>query len=120
MEMSALPPITDVQRARSRNSMFPEAPSRGRLEDAKGRLGGAEQKPGRNKEAVRAFRLSPSAGAEGISALRKAPAHLSSIFPECGKASRCPKRTSERTLGQLSERGHFKEGTEMRMFGFCW
>ena len=62
--------------------MFPEAPSRGRLEDAKGRLGGAEQKPGRNKEAVRAFRLSPSACAEGISALRKAPGHLSSIFPE--------------------------------------
>jgi len=90
--------------------MFPEAPSRGRLEDAKGRLGGAEQKPGRNKEAVSAFRLSPNAGAEGISALRKAPLHQSSIFRAYEMTSRCPKRTSERTLGQLSERGHFKEG----------
>src|SRR4029079_15153204 len=91
MEMSALPPITDVQRARSRNSMFPEAPSRGRLEDAKGRLGGAEQKPGTNKEAVRAFRLSPSACAEGRAPKSPGPPveHLSGS----GRASRCPKRT---------------------------
>ena len=68
------------------------------------------QKPGRNKEAVSAFRLSRNAGAEGISALRKAPLHQSSIFRAYEMTSRCPKRTSERTLGQLSERGHFKEG----------
>ena len=51
------------------------------------------QKPGRNKEAVRTFRLSPNGGAEGISALRKAPLHRSSIFPAYEMMSRCPKRT---------------------------